>query len=555
MKIQCMRNFHDYVKRTTLLRKSIMPPGSNICDLAMSRGCDLGKWVAADVNFVFGCDVQAAAINSPDDGAYRRLLDKMVELGGRDRVPVMAFAQADAARRLITGEAAMTPEDAGVLQGAIGPGGPAPEGFDLVSCMFALHYMFRDEATLSGFLTNLADLVKVGGYFVGCGKDGDAVARLLVSDQESVVGGNAWMMTKRYGSGIGSSVPPSAAGIGLAVEVDNIAAGETVTEYLVSWPYLQARLAECGLELLTAEETTTLGLPASTQMFAETWATAETGGDVFAMTDAIKRLSFLNRWFIFRRRSDRRPAPLAAGVAIAPPAVTEAVVTDVIDLGPAEAEADVIDLGPAPAPAPAPAPLPPLLINNKEPDQSLGTELADWPRYMTLGTQVEIADLSDPSVKYPSLEAAIAAAKYQKATDKPELGASLFRVEGAIHQKFANEREKLAATGAPPEAMAKSVDDEVAMVRIASGKAKMKAYKATWNEEAWAAERAAIYQAYLAQRFATDARFKMMIEASRGRELMFVNGVDPSYLGVGVRIDGSISGGENMIGKWMMALA
>jgi hypothetical protein len=219
--------------------------------------------------------------------------------------------------------------------------------------------------------------------------------------------------------------------------------------------------------------------------------------------------------------------------------------------GPAEAEADVIDLGPAPAPAP----LPPLLINNKEPDQSLGTELADWPRYMTLGTQVEIADLSDPSVKYPSLEAAIAAAKYQKATDKPELDASLFRVEGAIHQKFANEREKLMTTGAPPEAMAKSVDDEVAMVRIASGKAKMKAYKATWNEEAWVAERAAIYQAYLAQRFATDARFKMMIEASRGRELMFVNGVDPSYLGVGVRIDGSISGGENMIGKWMQQLA
>ena len=102
----------------------------------------------------------------------------------------------------------------------------------------------------------------------------------------------------------------------------------------------------------------------------------------------------------------------------------------------------------------------------------LGPELADWPRYMTLGTQVEIADLTDPTIKYPSLEAAIAAAKYQKATDKPELGASLFRVEGAIHQKFEKEREKLMATGAPAEALAKSVDDEVALVRIASGRPK-----------------------------------------------------------------------------------
>jgi hypothetical protein len=561
MKVQCMRNFNDYIKRS-LLRKSILTPGSMICDMAMANGADIGKWIAANVGFAFGCDVQAAAINSPEDGAYRRLLDKMVELGGRTNVPVMAFAQADAARRLITGEAAMTPEDAGVLTEALGPTGPAPNGFDVTSCMYAIHYMFRDEATLQGFLTNLADLVKVGGYFVGCGRDGDAVARLLASagpDQNSVVGADgrteAWMLTKRYGTGIGASMPPSAAGLGLAVDVEFVAAGETSTEYLMSWPYLQARLAECGLELLTAEELALLGLSASTQMFSETWTQAEAGGDVFAMTDAIKRLSFLNRWFIFKRRSDRRPAPLVVGQVVAPPSVTE-----VMPLGP-EAE-DVIQLE-AGAEAEA-ADAKPFLINaaTKEPDLRLGAELSDWPRYMSLGIQVEIADLSDPSIKYPSIEAAIAAAKYQKATDKPELGAALFRVEGAIHQKFETERGKLTATGAPAEALAKSVDDEVAMMRIATGKAKLKAYKATWNQDAWDAQRDGVYQAYLAQRFATDARFRTMIEAIKMQiaaepqnVIMFVNGVDPSYLGVGVRVDGSIAGGENMIGKWMQALA
>ena len=569
MKVQCMRNFHDYIKRY-LLRKSVLTPGSMICDLAMSNGADIGKWIAANVGFAFGCDVQAAAINSPEDGAYRRLLDKMVELGGRENVPVMAFAQADAARRLITGEAAMTPEDAGVLSGAVGPSSPAPSGFDVTSCMYAIHYMFRDEATLQGFLTNLADLVKVGGYFVGCGRDGDAVARLLASagpDQNSVVGADgrteAWMLTKRYGTGIGASVPPSAAGLGLAVDVEFVAAGETSTEYLMSWPYLQARLTECGLELLTAEELALLGLSASTQMFSETWSQAEAGGDVFAMTDAIKRLSFLNRWFIFKRRSDRRPAPLVAGQVVAPPSVTEVLPLGLAgteraaasDAGAgAVAAEDVIQLV---ADAEA-EPTAPFLINaaTKEPDLRLGAEFGDWPRYMSLGIQVEITDLSDPSIKYPSIEAAIAAAKYQKATDKPELGAALFRVEGAIHQKFETERAKLAATGAPAEAIAKSVDDEVAMMRIATGKAKLKAYKATWNQDAWDAQRDGVYQAYLAQRFATDARFRTMIEAIKmqGGEIMFVNGVDPSYLGVGVRVDGSIAGGENMIGKWMQSL-
>jgi len=107
------------------------------------------------------------------------------------------------------------------------------------------------------------------------------------------------------------------------------------------------------------------------------------------------------------------------------------------------------------------------------------------------------------------------------------------------------------------EALNKSVDDEVALVRVSSGVNKMKSYKATWNKDAWEIQRDEIYKAYMAQRFATDARFRAMVEAikAKGGEILFVNGVEPSYLGVGVRIDGSIAGGDNMIGKWMMGLA
>jgi hypothetical protein len=47
-----------------------------------------------------------------------------------------------------------------------------------------------------------------------------------------------------------------------------------------------------------------------------------------------------------------------------------------------------------------------------------------------------------------------------------------------------------------------------------------------------------------------------MIQAikAKGGEILFVNGTDPSYLGVGVRVDGSISGGDNRVGRWMMNL-
>ena len=572
MKVQCLRNFHnDVVKRNILLRKTVKP-GAALCDLAMGKAGDLHKWISAGVGRVFGCDIAAANLNDPEDGAYRRLLDKMVTMGGRERVPPMTFVQADASKRLSDGSAGVTAEDKTLLTSLFS--GPSSQ-FDVVSCMFALHYMFRDEATLGGFLTNLADTVKVGGYFVGCGFDGDAVARLMATDQ-SVVGQDGatdvWAITKRYGSAIGSSVPASSAGLGLTVDVDFISIGDTHPEYLVSFPYLQSRLAEAGLDLLTAAELLERGLPASSQMFGETWAATTAAGKPYNMSDAEKRLSFLNRWYIFVRRSDRRPAPAAfatvssivlptaaatgpataaaaaepngegGGVVESKTAVGEDVGLDVIELEPAAAAA-VEDRSYRVDPA------------TVELDLRLGPELSDWPRYLSMGTLVEIGDVATPGIKYPSLEAAIASAKYQRATDKPELGPKLFAVDGLVDKKYKPARETAMASG-DQIALRKAVDDQVAMTRLVSGKNKVKANKAEWNQGAWDAARDEVYQTYLAERFRADGRFRAILAAikAKGGEILFVNGVEPSELGVGVRVDGSLVGGDNLVGKWMMRL-
>jgi hypothetical protein len=184
--------------------------------------------------------------------------------------------------------------------------------------MFALHYMFRDEPTLNGFLNNLADTVKVGGYFVGCCSDGDTLARKL-SRETSIIGHdgstNVWAMTRRYGDGV-SSVPTNSSGLGMAVDVNFISIGETHTEYLISWAYALQKFMEVGLELLTAEELVPMGLPASTMMFEDTWNMANSSGKHYGMTPAVKEFSFTNRWFILKRRSASRPDPF-----ISPPAL------------------------------------------------------------------------------------------------------------------------------------------------------------------------------------------------------------------------------------------
>ena len=292
------------------------------------------------------------------------------------------------------------------------------------------------------------------------------------------------------------------------------------------------------------------------------------------MTDAVRRYSVLNRWFVFRRRSERRPSAPTA-VPAPPVGLTEVVSEKVSELGPRPRTGENKVLLPAVAGAGGPlspieegaAEMPSLTITEKSEekvskdyfinptasdDARLGPALADWPRYLSLAAQVEIVDLGDATIRYPSIEAAIASAKFQKATDKAALGPQIFRVEGSIHQSYVRKRESLA-----PPALPKSIEDESTAVRVASSPGKIKAYGAVWNPEAWTAQKMDLYRAYLQQRFTADARFREMIVAikEKGGNILFVNGTDANELGVGVRKDGSLAGGENKIGKLMQILA
>jgi hypothetical protein len=313
-------------------------------------------------------------------------------------------------------------------------------------------------------------------------------------------------------------------------------------------------------------------------MFGDSWSVAEAAGQSYAMSDAVRRYSFLNRWYIFKRRSDRRPvlpaavpAPPVGLTEVRPEAASEAVAggaaappqLDIIELSEeVGVGAGVAAAAAAPAPEPIAAlpPPGPYIVNMPgfSLDERLGAALADWKNYMALGTPVEITDLADPSIKYPSVEAAIAAAKYQRTTDKPALGASLFRVEGAIYQKYLPE---ITAAERWSAAYYRAIDRLVVAIRTAATPKKMETYRAIpkkedWNKAAWDAQKADVYQGYLMQRFRVDERFREMVQAIQraGGEILFANGTEPTELGVGIRMDGSVAGGENKIGKWIQEL-
>jgi hypothetical protein len=175
-------------------------------------------------------------------------------------------------------------------------------------------------------LQNIADNLKVGGFFVGCCFNGEtvynALAPLALGGVLMGKEGDAeiWSLEKMYDPvAEEQTLPDSDAGLGRKIKVNFITIGEGHEEYLVNFAYLRSRLAEMGIDVLSSEELASLKLKENNGMFKKVY---EEMGSRFSMSAKLREYSFMNRWFIFRRRTY---GPLSAalvgeaGEAIAAP--------------------------------------------------------------------------------------------------------------------------------------------------------------------------------------------------------------------------------------------
>lgn len=318
---QGLRSFHNrWIKERILLNTTMREGGKKLVDYTCGQAGDLQKWMRLNARFVLGVDIAGEGIRDPRQGAYRRYLDTLVR-EGRDNVPTMVFAIADSSKPLINGEAGATVEEGDILRATFGKfppegaipsyvdreaGGLLENGADVATCMFALHYFFENKEKLDGFMKNISDTLAVGGYFVGCAFDGDKVFDLLSSlPPEGTKRGlegdvPIWSIKKRYSQ---LELPDTEAALGMAIDVDFISIGQTHTEYLIPFKLLVRKMKTIGLDLLTDEEAASLHLAQSTNLFDVSYKMATKAGQKFVLSDAMKQFSFLNRWYIFKRRS------------------------------------------------------------------------------------------------------------------------------------------------------------------------------------------------------------------------------------------------------------
>jgi len=576
-KVRGLRDFHNrYIKEVVLYGSVMKRPNLALLDIGVGKGVDLQKWRRVRAGAVLGLDIAGDSINNPNDGAYKRLLDTIVQ-NGREAVLPMAFVIGDGSKNFITGEAGATPEDSMILRsvfGKIKPEGAIPPyienemasrfkmGADVISCMFAIHYFFASKDTFDGFLKNIADTLKVGGYFIGSCFDGEKTFEFL-KGRESRQGIEndtvLWTLTRKYEA---DEIPAGDDAFGMAVDVNFISIGAEHREFLVPFSLLKDKLQTIGCELCTEAELKEVGLKSCTNLFETSYAMAASSGKRFPMSDAVKQFSFLNRWFIFRRKGEMGVASLVA------PLVTQPV---------SEEQDEIIQpVASLVAPPVASVVAPPVApVNGKrayaaaevlqfyqeatlQDRLKIGNKTA--LRWIAPGSPFPIQDPTDSTQVYPSIEHYLAGMRYKYATDKPTLASAIFGKDSPIiHQKYENMRRAEMGPAMNPlseDRAAALIVEEMKAVHTEMKATAMKKYKTKFDEVKWNSIKDDLLEEAVRQRWEKDAQFRTIVEAAKqqGKTLLFYTGSGTSEYG-GKRTAEGVIEGENKLGKAIMKVA
>jgi predicted NAD-dependent protein-ADP-ribosyltransferase YbiA (DUF1768 family) len=343
--VKNMTHFHNIIVKGQIMTEVILEKYASligkeasykpiVIDTSIGKGGDLKRYYPR-VGFLLGVDLDADGIRDPDEGAYRRYMDNLVLSYSRkdSHIPTMLFLIGDSTKSYADGKSGINEEESDMMRGVFGKVNPAAkvppyidakcrgrlkDGADFMYSMFSIHYYFSSKETWEGYLNNIRDNLKVGGFFLCCCFDGNIVVDKLkdiekgesIQGVDSTTGATIWKITKE--NSLGEVLPSTEEeGFGHAIDVDFLSIGSTHREYLVSPKLLRDQLYSIGLELVHTADAQLLGGMFASMSFEEVY-NANNGESTFPMANEVKEFSFLNRYYIFRRYGMAPGAPLGA---------------------------------------------------------------------------------------------------------------------------------------------------------------------------------------------------------------------------------------------------
>ncbi len=312
-----MRNFHNlYVKKKLIT--SVSQKDDTLIDFAVGKGGDIPKWKSAQLKFVLGVDINKDNIINQSDGACTRYLNERKHTRNMFKA---LFLPGNSSLNIRDGTAFYNEKDKSIaaavfgsekLNSSLGKAvtmayDVARNGFNISSCQFAIHYMFENNTTLHNFLRNVSECTAVNGYFVGTCYDGQAVFNKLKHKNNHSIyvdGTKIFDIVKKYKE-TGFADDETSVGYPISVYQDSI--NKYATEYLVNFEYLERLMSDYGFALIGPEEAKQLGFNKGSALFEELYQSMKKEpntklyGEAANMNREEKEISFLNRYFIFKK--------------------------------------------------------------------------------------------------------------------------------------------------------------------------------------------------------------------------------------------------------------
>ena len=307
-----LQKFHNKIKEllikgvSTQIRKTTHGGNIHLLDLATGKGGDISKWKHNNINTVVGIDIVRDNIYNDIDGACVRrqnILKDNTEMN-------ITFMVGDIRKNIASGDSFIEPLSKKIW-GELWNNGIGHTKYDLITCMFGIHYVFSDKVTLDHFIKNIDDNIKPGGYFVGTCLDGQMLfdrfkynmfGDYIIGEKDGKV---LWKLKKKYSN---EEFPQNSESLHMEIGVFMNSINQEITEYLVNFNYLVKKLKEKNIELLPMETckdmNLILGLSCEggfKHIYDKMVDVDEYSTFVNNLSDAETELSFLTRYFIFKK--------------------------------------------------------------------------------------------------------------------------------------------------------------------------------------------------------------------------------------------------------------
>lgn len=297
-----LRDFHRWTIKQMLFDESIGKSEDNsqkLLDIGSGKGGDINRYLDTEsIHKVIGVDNSVDNIQNRNDGAYKRLTNIYIY---RKKKKNQSYANnkimfvAGDAGKLFSDRNTFIHNNNEYYAKIVERYNIFAElhTFDTVSVFFALHYFFKSKETFQNFIKNVDNNVKENGYFIGCCFDGNIVHNKFVEEKTNNLKFTnkndelILQIDKKYEGNFDDT--ENSIGKTIDVLVENI--NKKHSEYLVNFDFLTKELFKIGFSHVSSKN------------FEEIYNSESSNIEKYNLDSGQKSASFLNRTFIFKRKS------------------------------------------------------------------------------------------------------------------------------------------------------------------------------------------------------------------------------------------------------------